>query len=212
MKAEPLAVIRPPGFRGVAFTTAAAGDLRAANRAGISVDLGISAAWATVHQVHEDRVLHAAAPGMQGEADALTTTTADLPIAVFTADCAAVVVECAGAVGAAHAGWRGARLGVVRRLLAHLRQAGHEPLRAAVGPTIGACCFEVGPEVATEFEAFAATTTWGTASVDLVGVVAAQLGDLATWTADTCTMCTEGMFSHREDGTAHRLAGVGWMP
>jgi copper oxidase (laccase) domain-containing protein len=90
--------------------------------------------------------------------------------------------------------------------------AGHPPVKAGIGPGIGACCFEVGPEVAERFARSRATTTWGTASVDLGAVLTEQLGGLETWAVGACTFHDDGWFSHREDGTTNRLAAIGWIP
>lgn len=207
-------MITPPGFRGVAFTTADEGDLRSdlASRAKVSELLDVPDSWATVGQVHGAMVRRAEEPGQRGDGDALFTASRRLPLAVFTADCLAVVLEAEGGVGIAHAGWRGAAAGVVRELRAAMASTGLEAQRAAVGPGIGPCCFEVGPEVIAHFAGHTATTSWGTPSIDLVGAVAKQLAGLEVWRADACTRCDESFFSHRRNGTELRLAGIGWLP
>ncbi|MCP4249381.1 MAG: polyphenol oxidase family protein [bacterium] len=207
-------MIRPPGFRGVAFTSARDGDLRkdvAARRATAAL-LEIPDAWATVDQVHGGQVVEAQAPGSLGEADAIYTSRSELPAAVFTADCLAVVLEADHGVGIAHAGWRGVVAGVVDTLRTEMEATGWNLLRAAIGPGIGPCCFEVGPEVAARFGTNGAITTWGTVSVDLSAAVAARLGGLEIWQAGTCTRCSDEFFSHRRDETTARMAGIGWLP
>jgi polyphenol oxidase len=92
------------------------------------------------------------------EADALMTNDRDTTLGVFVADCipALVVDARTGAVAAAHAGWRGTVAGVLPAVVRALGVAfGARPgdLRVALGPAIGPCCFEVGPEVVREFEA-----------------------------------------------------------
>jgi len=91
---------RPPGFRGVAFGAAADGDGRSDTtaRRRISRSLGLSDAWAYLHQVHGRRVWRASGPGLQGDGDALFTTTPGLPLAVGTADCLPVVLEAGDGV------------------------------------------------------------------------------------------------------------------
>ena len=93
-------------------------------------------------------VLAVTAPGPAGEADALFTAEPGLPLVVATADCAPIVLEGPDVVAVVHAGWRGAVAGVVPAALEAIAEAGHVIERAAIGPTIGACCYEVGPEVA----------------------------------------------------------------
>lgn len=206
-------MIRPPGWSGVAFSERSDGDIRndPGSRSGVSRRLGIDDEWAEVTQVHGATVIRVTAPGPAGEADALWTTERGLPLAVFTADCFGVVLSCDHAVGVAHAGWRGAAANVVEKLRATMSEAGHAPQRAALGPGIGPCCFEVGPEVADLFDEVA-TTNWGTTSVDLRAALSAQLPGLEMWIADDCTFHDEGWFSHRSDGTSRRLASIGWLP
>jgi YfiH family protein len=91
------------------------------------------------------------------EADALITGDPGVALGVFVADCipAVLVDPRTGAIAAAHAGWRGTVAGVlpaVVRALATEFGARPADLRVVLGPAIGPCCFEVGPEVAREFE------------------------------------------------------------
>lgn len=206
-------MIRPPGFRGVAFTAAGHGDIRhdPAARQTVASRLEIPDAWATVTQVHGGAVVAATSAGAHGEADALLTVRSNTPVAVFTADCLAVAIEAPDGVGIAHAGWRGVAAGVVGNLRGAMEEAGLHPLRAAIGPGIGPCCFEVGAEVAARFPNGLATTTWGTVSVDLPSMVNDQLEGLKVWQAGTCTRCNDAYFSHRRDGTASRMAGIAWL-
>lgn len=199
---------------GAAFTTANDGDVRsdAGARERVAEAIGVSSEWATVHQVHGDRVMLVDAPGSAGEADAMLSTTPGLPLAVFTADCVGVVIEGDRAVGVAHAGWRGARAGIVRRLVDAFGSAGVEPRIATIGPHIRSCCFEVGPEVAAEFEGHLTETTWGTPSVDLAGQVRASLEGIDVADLGVCTMCGDDTFSHRRDGDRSRMAALGWLP
>lgn len=217
-------MIKPPTPTGIVgsgavFTDAADGDIRndLKARAAVADRLGVSGEWATLTQVHGVKVVRATEPGNWGEGDGLFTTVRELPLAVFTADCAGVVVSAADAVGVAHAGWRGAASGVVAALVATMTDAGHPPLAAAIGPTIGPCCFEVGQEVAHLFPGYVGGTSWGTTSVDLVAALAAQLtsGDTAgfqIWSANTCTQHEFSWLSHRRDKTESRMAAIGWLP
>ncbi len=207
-------MIRPPGWDGVAFTDAGDGDQRldAAAREQVSGVLGIPSDWAWVRQEHGVEVRVVDSPGDHGVADSLWTTVRGLPLAVFTADCFGVVVQAPGAVGVAHAGWRGVSSGVVPALMAAMGEAGHEPTGAAIGPGIGACCFEVGAEVTGGFEGHGAVTTWGSASVDLQGAIREQVEGLEVVESGGCTRHENGWFSHRRDGTTSRLATLGWLP
>lgn len=193
-----------------AFSEAADGDTRGdvAARHRIGSSLGISGDWAEVSQVHGADVVEVTAPGQRGSADALFTTVADLPLAIFTADCAGVVIEAETAVGIAHAGWRGAAAGVIASLRRRFDEGGHIVRRAVIGPHIRACCFEVGPEVAAHFPEHQSTTSWGTLSVDLAGALEQQLDGIEVVDFGGCTHHEDGWFSHRRDGDPRRLAAL----
>jgi copper oxidase (laccase) domain-containing protein len=200
--------------QGVAFSEADDGDLRhdVAARHALARRLAISPHWATLGQVHGGRVVEVSGPGDQGEADAMFTRVGGLPLAVFTADCAGVVVHGAGGVGVAHAGWRGAIAGVVAALFEAMTAAGAPPRHAFLGPTIGPCCFEVGDEVAARFPGDRSFTTWGTGSVDLPGALLRQLGDLPVWQDGRCPYEDGRLFSHRRGRSIERMAALGWLP
>jgi len=208
-------MILPEGTPGVAFGTAADGDPRSdpERRRDISSRLGIEPEWAWVRQVHGSTVLHAVEPGVGAEADAVITTDPRLPVGVSVADCLPVAILARGAAAIVHAGWRGAADGVVDRTLQVLRSGGHEPHRMVIGPGIGPCCFEVGPEVAERFPGNTSTTTWDTGSVDLPAAVAARAGPgIEVVTTGRCTHHDDGFHSYRRTGTSERQFGVAWLP
>lgn len=211
---RPLDLIRPPGFRGAAFGTATHGDVRTQPEARTELTslLALPDGWAHASQVHGNRVVHVTQPGPQGEADALFVDHPGIVITVATADCVPVVIEADTAVAVVHAGWRGAVAGVLDETLAALEWAGHRPVRAAIGPSIGPCCYEVGPEVAGRFGPHVSTTSWGTTSVDIAGYLAAKLEGLELWRSDVCTFENEDYNSHRRDATRRRQVAVGWLP
>lgn len=78
-------------------------------------------------------------------------------LGAFAADCVPILYAEpeARVCGAAHAGWRGTVAGVARNVVVSMIELGAraERIRVALGPSIGACCFEVGPEVVDEFRA-----------------------------------------------------------
>ncbi len=86
------------------------------------------------------------------ECDALITATPGVALKVFTADCTPLLFHdpVTGAVGAAHAGWRGtaAQIGA-KTVRAMVKEFGckAENIRAAIGPNIGFCCFETDEDV-----------------------------------------------------------------
>jgi YfiH family protein len=86
------------------------------------------------------------------DTDALITNVPDAPLVILTADCAAVLLldPVHRAVGIAHAGWRGTVTRVAAAAVGRMHEAfGSNPgdILAAIGPSIGPCCYEVGSEV-----------------------------------------------------------------
>jgi YfiH family protein len=109
-------------------------------------------------QVHGDDVLvvdgSSASPA--GDADGMVTATRGVAVGIATADCVPVLLAApeAGVVAAVHAGWRGSLLGIVPRAIDLLRDRfGVEPasVHAALGPSIGGCCYEIEREIAARF-------------------------------------------------------------
>ena len=128
------------------------------NRARVSRWFGHDAdRLVTVHQVHSPRVQIATAENRteRPEADALVTRTPGLVLGVLTADCGPVLFADpeAGAIGAAHAGWRGAFDGVLESTVAAMQSLGAQPdrMRAVLGPSISQANYEVGPEFVDRF-------------------------------------------------------------
>jgi len=207
-------MIRPEGFRAAAFGTASDGDARndPEARSRISRQLDISEQWATVSQVHGAVVAHASGPGHIGEADAIITQMAGLPITVATADCVPLIIEADHSAAVVHAGWRGLEAGIVEAALDAIVATGDEPRRAAIGPAIGPCCYEVGSDVAARFPRSITQTTWATPSVDLRRIALERLRGLEVWVSDRCTLTDAELNSHRADGTSSRQVAVTWLP
>jgi len=104
----------------------------------------------TLHQVHSARAVTVDGPlplDARPEADALVTDRPGLLLGVLTADCVPVLLadRQAGVIGAAHAGWKGALLGVTDATLAAMERLGADRTRiaAAIGPCIGRASYEV---------------------------------------------------------------------
>jgi YfiH family protein len=142
------------------------------------------------------------------EADGHVTALAGVPSLVFVADCLPIALVAAAGVAMVHAGWRGLSGGIIAEAAAAL---GDGPFRAAVGPGIGPCCYEVGDEVRERFGAEAAHGR----QLDLKlaarrALVAAGADEVHD--AGLCTSCDpERFFSHRRDaGVTGRQAGVVW--
>lgn len=98
------------------------------------------------------------ADAAEPECDGLLTLTPGEAVAVKTADCVPLLLHdpLSGAAAAIHAGWRGAAGDLATRAVRALAQATGSPetgFHALLGPAIGPCCFEVGPEVLAAFAA-----------------------------------------------------------
>ncbi|MGE4481826.1 peptidoglycan editing factor PgeF [Acidocella sp.] len=102
-------------------------------------------------QVHGPKVITVTAPWDEGagpEADAFVTTLPGLALGIITADCAPVLFAGDnGAIGAAHAGWRGALAGVLEETIRALRALGAEAIQATIGPCIHQKSYEVGHDL-----------------------------------------------------------------
>ncbi len=112
--------------------------------------LGSPGPLATLYQVHGRTVVTVTEPfptGYRPQADALVTRTPGIVIGVLTADCTPVLFAdpAAGVIGAAHAGWKGALLGVIEATIETMEAMGatREHICAAVGPTIAQASYEV---------------------------------------------------------------------
>jgi YfiH family protein len=208
------------------------GDNRAAVQANhelIYAQLGLQpAAVVTARQVHGAHV--AAVRSSDGgtiipETDALISDEPGVALLLRFADCVPVVLydPQRQAIGLAHAGWRGWVAGVVQNTVSALQSAfGSQPadLVAGVGPAIGPCCYEVGPDVVAAVERIAGAGTDllrrppdGVVHLDLPGAVRWQLqrsGVRRIEDSGLCTHCrTDEFFSHRaEHGHTGRFAAV----
>lgn len=179
--------------------------------------------WHLMRQVHGAAVGVVGAgtpPGMElRDVDAAVTSEPGRVLVVLTADCVPVLVAGRDAVAVVHAGWRGVVEDVVGRTLDALSVRGEDPARLAVaiGPAIGACCYEVGEEVADRVVAVAPGSVVGGAPgrrphVDLVAAVRHRLDDAGVPPpvhVGPCTRCGPGTwFSHRRDPASGRQAGL----
>ncbi len=184
-------------------------------QAGFSVDQ-----LAITGQVHGAEVLDVDAPGLYVGYDGMVTRTPNLLLCLSAADCASVLIAdpVARVLGACHAGWRGTvgRITVktVTRMLAHGARVAQ--MKAYVSPCISASQFEVGPEVAAQFDPAFVCSIPGKQKphVDLKKALQSQLEETgiapsAIEISPHCTFSeTDRFFSHRaEHGKTGRLMG-----
>jgi hypothetical protein len=173
-----------------------------------AVDTERPVAWAK--QFHSARVLEATA-GRCGEGDALVGGRDGTALSVITADCVPILISAGPHLAAIHAGWRGLAAGVVQAAVDRLLPAAPDPSTwtAWIGPSIGACCYEVGEDVAARVAA--ATTDRavitpgpGRPHLDLPVATIAQLARAGVGLVRPvlwCTRCeTTRLHSYRREG------------
>jgi purine-nucleoside/S-methyl-5'-thioadenosine phosphorylase / adenosine deaminase len=159
---------------------------------------------ATLKQIHSARCLVVSSPGCAGEADALITDRPGVALSIRTADCFPILLADPEhrAVAAVHAGWRGTEQEIVGRTLdAMCSDFDTSPaqIAVAIGPGIGACCYEVGDDVARRFG------LTGAGRIDLAAINREQLirAGVPASRIDTlghCTRCeSESFHSYRRD-------------
>jgi YfiH family protein len=177
--------------------------------------------WSAMHtarQVHGARVA-VVVEGVERErlaeteADAVVSVVPGTAVGVYTADCVPILyADDEGRVAAVHAGWRGTVKGVAQAAVEALVSVGarRERIRAAIGPSICARCFEVGEEVAEEFDRLVpdavVRASGAKPHVDLqlankLLLLAAGLREDRVDAAPPCTLHEpERFFSFRRDG------------
>ena len=148
--------------------------------------------------------------GRPAERDGQVTSNPALTPLVQVADCLPVALAGERGVAMLHCGWRGLAAGIVARGAEEVGATA-----AAIGPGIGPCCYEVGPEVLAAFEGLGDGIAAGR-MLDLPEVARRLLdraGVAAVESSGLCTSCErELFFSHRRDaGRTGRQAGLVWI-
>ncbi len=127
------------------------------NRSRVATEMGVSDdGLVTITQTHSPDVVTLTEPATeQLTGDALVTNVPGLALAILTADCQPVLFHDpkAGVIGAAHAGWKGAKDGVLENTVAAMEALGasRKDTVAVIGPTISQRNYEVGPEFRENF-------------------------------------------------------------
>lgn len=203
----------PFGSLNLSFVSGDDPAIVTANRSRALAAIGATVdSWCGARQVHGSSVVHATAAergrGARSaettipDADALWTDEPGVAVAVLTADCVPILLADPEArrIAVVHAGWRGLVAGVVEAAVAAM---GGAPV-AFVGPAIGPCCYEVGPEVsgaAREALGDEVIVANGSVHLDLwrgarIALMRAGVG--RTHSAVLCTRCeTSRFYSHR---------------
>lgn len=165
----------------------------------------------SLKQIHSDIAWEAReCSGCIGEGDALITAEPGLLLTIRTADCIPVLIAdpVRRAVAAIHAGWRGTVSGIAGKTVKKMTESfSSDPgdLIAAIGPGIGKCCFEVGPEVAAQFAIDGMYVDLADANRrDLISEGVSRIAVGAP-----CTCCQAGLFhSFRRDKAHGRMVSA----
>lgn len=173
----------------------------------------------TVKQNHSALVIDAAeCPGeIVRQGDALISNAKGVLAGVKTADCVPILLvdTSTHAVAAVHAGWRGTAARIVAAVLREMAAKwGVKPrnVRAAIGPAIGVCCYEVGPDVASRFGMDVSSPV----HLDLPFLNERQLREAGVrdiWKSGECTFCNaQRFFSFRreKENAGRMISFVGW--
>ena len=178
---------------------------------------------ARCHQVHGTSVRIVTRKNLaeKPEGDGMVTVDPEILLAVASADCVPILMtDVEGKmVGAIHAGWRGVIAGIAEEGVRAMESLGarlHE-IRAALGPSIGQCCFEVDDELAQRFAGEVAGSERhsrpgrpGKSHLDLRAIVTDQLMRAglpreSITSVGPCTKCANDHFFSRR---AHASSGL----
>lgn len=188
----------------------------------------------TMRQVHGDGLLEVTDKNAKevGEADGMVTRERGAYLGVLTADCVPIlfVAPKRKVAAAVHAGWRGTLAGIgakMVRLLGEKYGLAPSDVEVALGPSIGACCYEIQDNVARPLLAqwgvlaessleqrngkrFLALRRLNRSILETAGIV-----DAAIFEIGPCTSCTpDEFFSYRRERveTGRQLSFIGWLP
>jgi YfiH family protein len=186
----------------------------------------------TMKQVHGDRIIEVKDRNIKeaGEADGMLTREQDVFLGVLTADCVPVLLAAPEKKIAAvvHAGWRGSLAGIAAKMVHFLSaECGIPPegVETAIGPAIGACCYEVKEDVSRplinrwgkiagacvenrEGKTFVDLRRLNRLTLEQSGVPSKQIFDVGP-----CTSCAiEDFFSYRRERkeTGRQISFIGW--
>jgi polyphenol oxidase len=160
-------------------------------------------------------------PSLRPEADIVITDDPSIAVGVRTADCAAILLYDAArnVSGAAHAGWRGTAANAARAAVRALEtEFGSRPrdLIAAIGPCLGPCCGEVGPDVVEAFRDggadAAAIDRWfapGSGDRSQLDLERANIDQLAAAGVDPATIFASGLCTKTEERRLHSYRAHG---
>lgn len=155
------------------------------------------------------------------DTDALITNIPNIPLVIFAADCMPVLMydKKKSVIAAIHSGWRGSIKGIAPKCIKMMSEnfgSAPKDIVAAIGPCIGPCCFEFGPEAEKLFpEKYRSVTSRGKYMINLWDynrdrLIEAGFSDDNIDISRICTACNSDKFysyrTHKEK--TGRLAGI----
>jgi hypothetical protein len=184
------------------------------NRRRLCAEIGADPSRLAMNRQQHSATVHRTVAGSRGvPGDGLWTDAPGDPMLALAADCLTIAVARANgsrpALAVLHAGWRGLLEGIVEKGCEAL---GGARLAGVVGPAIGPCCYEVGPEVADAFAVRYGTGLVQGRRLDLWTAAERALRSAGCRTVeriDLCTFCNpELFFSERRTGKPRGTHGV----
>jgi YfiH family protein len=187
----------------------------------------------TMKQVHGDQIVEVKDKTLKeaGEADAMVTAGTGIHLGVLTADCVPIlfVAPKHKIVAAVHAGWRGTLMGIAGKMVRQFNDSfgvRADEVEAALGPSIGPCCYEVKDDVTRPLrekwgrlaeeniqtrdgKSFAKLRQLNHAVLESAGVPAKQIFQVGP-----CTCCApKDFFSYRREKkeTGRQVSFIGWV-
>jgi len=163
-------------------------------------------------QIHSLNVRNIDSAGVYEETDALLTQTVGLSLIVSAADCLPIFLYDPenGAIGTVHSGWKGTKGGILTNainLMGDLYGTSPSNLLCGVGPSIESACYEVGEEVAIQFDdEFLENSAEGKYQLDLKAAIFSQMQSAGVQSdnieiSDICNRCdADNFFSYRREG------------
>lgn len=187
----------------------------------------------TLKQVHEDRIItitQQSAATAKPEADGLVSAEPGILLGIVTADCVPVLIAAPEKkiAAALHAGWRGTLQGIARRAVEVLNaqwRISPVELYVSLGPAIGGCCYEVGPEVGEAIVSqwrIQSGSAWRPVGakgfldlreVNLLQIAEAGVPKTHIAITGPCTFCDLRFASYRREGVSagRQLSVIGWQ-
>lgn len=179
-----------------------------------------------LNQVHEDHIVFAEDIhyGDIPQADGIISRNLDDVLCIRTADCVPILLwsDDPPLIAAVHAGWRGLSKNIVKKAILKIYDLGAGEIHVSIGPCIGVCCYEVGPDVVDALGTGTLVYKQNSMHIDLTGVALSQALEAGVErecvrVAGICTSCNpKEFFSYRRDGqmagrNLSLIGGKSWL-